>query len=73
MYYFLIYGMAYLNKLLYYLPLRTAQERILMGRDTQLPDLMILFGTLGGLALFGMAGIIIGPVVAALFITMLEV
>lgn len=171
MYYFLIYGKAYLNKLLYYLPLRTAQERILldkfvtvtrstlkgtliigivqgglgavgmalaginntlfwgvimavlsiipalgpavvwlpaaifliiggqmpegiglllfgaiiignidnllrprlMGHDTSLPDLMILFGTLGGLALFGMAGIIIGPVIAALFISIWEI
>jgi len=171
MYYFLIYGMGYINKMLYYLPLHTAQERILldkfvtvtrstlkgtliiglvqgglaagamalagigntvfwgvimavlsiipalgpaivwlpaavllvlggdvpqgiglllfgavvisnidnllrprlMGRDTQLPDLMILFGTLGGLALFGMAGIIIGPIIAALFITILEI
>lgn len=45
----------------------------LMGKDTQLPDLMILFSTLGGLALFGMSGIIIGPIIAALFITMLEI
>jgi len=171
MYYFLIYGKEYLNKLLYYLPLRTDQERLLLekfttvtratlkgtliigfvqgalgagamamagisntifwgvimavmsvipavgpavvwlpaavfmivsgevgpgialllfgavvignvdnllrprlvGKDAQLPDLMILFGTLGGLALFGMAGIIIGPVVAALFVTMWEI
>ncbi len=171
MYYFLIYGKEYVNKFLYYLPLQTAQERILlnkfvtvtrstlkgtliigvvqgaltgvgmavaglnntlfwgvitavmsiipllgpaviwlpasvfliigghlpqglglllfgaivisnidnlmrprlMGRDTALPDLMILFGTLGGLALFGMAGIIIGPIVAALFLSLWEI
>ena len=45
----------------------------LMGKETQLPDLMILFGTLGGLALFGMAGIILGPVIAALFVTIWEI
>ena len=45
----------------------------LVGKDAQLPDLMILFGTLGGLAVFGMAGIVIGPIVAALFVTMWEI
>jgi len=45
----------------------------LVGKDAELPDLMILFGTLGGLALFGMSGIIIGPVVAALFVTLWEI
>lgn len=44
----------------------------LVGKDTQLPDLMILFGTLGGLAMFGMPGIIIGPIIAALFNTIWE-
>jgi len=171
MYYFLLYGKHYINKLLYYLPLRTAEERILldkfvtvtkstlkgtliigvvqgglgaiamaaagldntlfwgvvmavlsmipaigpavvwlpagifllvgghipqsiglilfgvivignidnfmrprlMGRDTKLPDLMILVSTLGGLAFFGMSGIIIGPIVGALVLTMLEI
>jgi predicted PurR-regulated permease PerM len=41
----------------------------LVGRDTQMHDLFILFGTLGGLAFFGFLGIIIGPIVAALFVT----
>mgnify|MGYP006273328161 FL=1 len=45
----------------------------LVGKDTQLPDLMILFGTLGGLAMFGMPGLIIGPIIAALFITIWEI
>ena len=44
----------------------------LVGRDTRMPDLMILLGTLGGLAAFGMAGVLIGPIVAALFITVWE-
>lgn len=44
----------------------------LVGRDTQMPDLMILLGTLGGLFLFGAAGVIVGPIVAALFLTVWE-
>lgn len=45
----------------------------LVGRDTKMPDLFILLGTLGGLVLFGAAGIILGPIVAALFITVWEI
>jgi predicted PurR-regulated permease PerM len=41
----------------------------LVGKDTKLPDLLILLGTLGGLVVFGAEGIIIGPIVAALFVT----
>jgi predicted PurR-regulated permease PerM len=42
---------------------------ILVGRDTQLPDYVILLSTLGGLAGFGLAGIIIGPIIAAFFLS----
>jgi predicted PurR-regulated permease PerM len=42
---------------------------ILVGRDTQLPDYVILLATLGGLAGFGLAGIIIGPIIAAFFLS----
>jgi predicted PurR-regulated permease PerM len=45
----------------------------LVGKDAQLPDLMILFSTLGGLALFGVTGFILGPVIAALFMTSWEI
>jgi predicted PurR-regulated permease PerM len=45
----------------------------LVGNDAQMPDLMILFGTLGGLSMFGMVGIIIGPVIAGLFLTLWEI
>ncbi len=41
----------------------------LVGADTKMPDVMILLGTLGGLMMFGAVGIIIGPIIAALFIT----
>lgn len=41
---------------------------ILVGRDTKLPDYIVLLSTLGGLGLFGINGFVIGPLVAALFI-----
>jgi predicted PurR-regulated permease PerM len=45
----------------------------LVGRDTEMHDLMILFATLGGLMMFGVLGFIIGPVVAALFVTVWDI
>ncbi len=44
----------------------------LVGSDTQLHELMIFFSTLGGLLLFGFMGFVIGPIVAALFVTVWE-
>lgn len=41
---------------------------ILVGRDTQLPDYIVLLSTLGGISLFGINGFAIGPLVAALFL-----
>jgi predicted PurR-regulated permease PerM len=41
----------------------------LVGRDTRMSDLLILLSTLGGLVLFGAVGFIVGPIVAALFVT----
>ena len=45
----------------------------LVGKDTEMHDLFVLFGTLGGIALFGVLGIIIGPIISALFITIWEI
>lgn len=45
---------------------------VLVGRDTRMPDYLILLATLGGLALFGATGLVIGPLIAALFITLWE-
>jgi predicted PurR-regulated permease PerM len=42
---------------------------ILVGRDTRMPDYLILLSTLGGLAGFGLAGIIIGPIIAGFFLS----
>ena len=40
---------------------------MLVGRTAQLPDYVILLATLGGLSVFGFSGLVIGPVLAALF------
>jgi predicted PurR-regulated permease PerM len=40
---------------------------ILVGRDTRMPDYIILISTIGGLVLIGPNGFVIGPVIAALF------
>jgi predicted PurR-regulated permease PerM len=47
----------------------TMLRPLLIGKDTQMPDLLVLLTTLGGLMLFGAAGIVIGPIVGALFLT----
>lgn len=39
----------------------------LVGKDARMSDLMVLISTLGGLTLFGAIGIILGPMIAALF------
>lgn len=41
---------------------------VLVGRDTQMPDWVIFISTIGGISLFGLNGVVIGPVIAALFI-----
>ncbi|MEY4651599.1 MAG: hypothetical protein RI884_180 [Pseudomonadota bacterium] len=41
---------------------------ILVGRDTHMPDYLVLVTTLGGIAVFGINGFVIGPVIAAMFL-----
>lgn len=41
---------------------------ILVGKDTKLPDWVVLISTLGGMSLFGLTGFVIGPLIAALFL-----
>lgn len=43
---------------------------ILVGRDTKMPDYLILLSTLGGLTVFGLTGFLIGPIIAALFLVL---
>jgi len=42
---------------------------VLVGKDIQMPDYLVLISTLGGLSLFGLNGFVIGPLIAALFMT----
>lgn len=41
---------------------------ILVGKDTKMPDYLVLISTLGGLSIFGLNGFVIGPLIAAMFI-----
>ena len=45
----------------------------LVGRETGMHDLLIFFSTIGGMSMFGVMGFIVGPVIAALFLTILEI
>ena len=42
---------------------------ILVGRDTRIPDYLVLLATLGGIAVMGLNGFVVGPMVAAMFMT----
>jgi predicted PurR-regulated permease PerM len=42
---------------------------ILVGRDTKMPDYLILLSTLGGISMIGISGFVLGPVIAAFFLT----
>ncbi len=41
---------------------------VFVGRGAQMPDFLILLSTLGGLALFGLSGVVLGPMIAAFFL-----
>jgi predicted PurR-regulated permease PerM len=45
----------------------------LVGKDSKMSDLLVLISTLGGIVLFGAVGFIIGPIIAALFVTVWEI
>jgi predicted PurR-regulated permease PerM len=40
----------------------------LVGKDTRMPDYVVLVSTLGGIAIFGLNGFVVGPLIAAMFI-----
>ncbi len=46
---------------------------MLIGKDTDMPDLMVLLATLGGLAAFGFSGILMGPIIAAVFLAVWQI
>ena len=45
---------------------------ILVGKDTKLHELMIFLSTLGGIFMFGVVGLFIGPIIASLFVAIWE-
>jgi predicted PurR-regulated permease PerM len=45
----------------------------LIGKDTQLHPLLILFSTLGGITFFGISGFIIGPIIVSLLVALLDI
>ena len=45
----------------------------LVGKDTQMHPLIVFFATLGGIAVFGVMGFLIGPIVVALFISLWDI
>ncbi len=46
---------------------------MLVGKDTKMHEMFILLGTLGGIGMFGIIGFIIGPIIAALFVTIWDI
>jgi predicted PurR-regulated permease PerM len=46
---------------------------ILVGKDTRMPDYVVLISTLGGIAVFGLNGFVIGPVIAAMFLSVWDI
>jgi len=43
---------------------------ILVGRGSKMPDALVLLATVGGLATFGITGFVIGPILAAFFLSL---
>ncbi len=41
---------------------------VLVGKDTRMPDYLVMITTLGGMAVFGLNGFVVGPAIAAMFI-----
>jgi predicted PurR-regulated permease PerM len=41
---------------------------VLVGKDTRMPDYVVMITTLGGMAVFGINGFVMGPLIAAMFI-----
>ncbi|OIO18581.1 MAG: hypothetical protein COY69_03175 [Candidatus Magasanikbacteria bacterium CG_4_10_14_0_8_um_filter_32_14] len=45
----------------------------LIGKDTQMHPLLVFFSTIGGLLMFGISGFVIGPVLAALYLSVMVI
>jgi predicted PurR-regulated permease PerM len=50
-----------------------AVKPVLIGNRTSLPVIFIFFSVIGGIGFFGVVGLIMGPLVVALFLSVLEI
>ena len=46
---------------------------LLVGKDTGMPDYLVLISTIGGIAVMGINGFVIGPVIAAMFVAVWDI
>jgi predicted PurR-regulated permease PerM len=46
---------------------------MLVGKDTRMPDYVVMITTLGGMAVFGINGFVLGPMIAAMFIAVWQI
>lgn len=46
---------------------------LLVGQDTRMPDYLVMITTLGGMAVFGINGFVVGPAIAAMFIAVWQI
>ncbi len=46
---------------------------MLVGKDTRMPDYVVMLTTLGGMAVFGIHGFVLGPTIAAMFIAVWQI
>ncbi|NLD92837.1 MAG: AI-2E family transporter [Fibrobacter sp.] len=69
------YGKAFIVAIMCILVVSTVDNILrprLVGNEAKMHDLIVLFSTLGGIAVYGIMGFIVGPVIAALFMTVLD-
>nr|WP_236581776.1 AI-2E family transporter [Hydrogenophaga sp. BPS33] len=46
---------------------------LLVGKDTGMPDYLVLISTVGGIAVMGINGFVVGPVIAAMFVAVWDI
>jgi predicted PurR-regulated permease PerM len=46
---------------------------VLVGKDIKMPDYLVLVSTIGGMAIFGLNGFVIGPIIAAMFMALWDI
>ncbi len=46
---------------------------MLVGKDTRMPDYVVMITTVGGVAVFGINGFVLGPLIAAMFIAVWDI